>query len=93
LLAAPEERRPAYVSFDLAGLFDPAAVVAVPGRDADDGWSVTEAGADLVLDGAGPPLEALAALCAVAWSTGAGPRVRAQSTAAEEALAAFGLDD
>ncbi|KAB1109814.1 HAD-IIA family hydrolase [Micromonospora aurantiaca] len=93
LLAAPEERRPAYVSFDLAGLFDPAAVVAVPGRAADDGWSVTEAGADLVLDGAGPPLEALAALCAVAWSTGAGPRVRAQSTAAEEALAAFGLDD
>ncbi|AYF28295.1 HAD family hydrolase [Micromonospora tulbaghiae] len=93
LLAAPEERRPAYVSFDLAGLFDPAAVVAVPGRATGGGWSVTEAGADLVLDGAGAPLDALAALCAVAWSTAAGPRVRAQSPAAAEALAAFGLDD
>lgn len=92
LLAAPEERRPAYVSFYLAGLFDPDAVVAVPGRATAGGWSVAEAGADLVLDGAGPPLEALAALCAVAWSASAGPRVRAQSPAAAEALAAFGLD-
>ncbi|QLQ35302.2 HAD-IIA family hydrolase [Micromonospora robiginosa] len=92
LLAAPDSRRPAYVSFDLAGLFDPEAVVAVPGRARTGGWSVTEAGGELTLDGAGRPLDALAALCAVAWSTSAGP-VRAASPAAAEALAAFGLGD
>ncbi|MFI6133349.1 HAD-IIA family hydrolase [Micromonospora sp. NPDC051141] len=92
LLAAPESRRPAYVSFDLAGLFDAAAVVAVPGRPEAGGWSVTATDGELVLDGAGRPLDALAALCAVAWSTAADPRVRAASPAAAEALAAFGLD-
>lgn len=92
LLAAPESRRPAYVSFDLAGLFDAAAVVAVPGRPETGGWSVTATDGELVLDGAGRPLDALAALCAVAWSTAADPRVRAASPAAAEALAAFGLD-
>ena len=32
LLAAPPQRRPTYVAADLAGLFDPAAVVRVPAR-------------------------------------------------------------
>ncbi|MFU8875923.1 HAD-IIA family hydrolase [Micromonospora sp. SL4-19] len=89
LLAAPEQRRPTYVSVDLAGLFDPAAVVRVPAGPDTGGWSVTVTDGELVLDGAGRPLDALAALCAAAWSAAAGPRVRPASTAAGEALAAL----
>ncbi|MEU3457243.1 HAD-IIA family hydrolase [Micromonospora sp. NPDC006766] len=91
LLAAPERRRPTYVSVDLAGLFDPAVVVRVPGTPDAGGWSVTETDGGLALDGAGRPLDALAALCAVAWSTAAHPRVRPASPAAVDALAALGL--
>lgn len=93
LLAAPVGRRPTYVSLDLAGLFDPAAVVRVPGAADAGGWSVTASGDGLLLDGGGRPLDALAALCAVAWSTGAGARVRAVSATAGEALAVLGLAD
>ena len=91
LLAAPESRRPTYVSFDLAGLFDPAAVVRVPGDPEVAGWSVDRTDGGLTLRGAGRHLDALAALCAVAWATSAGPDVRAASPEAEEALAALGL--
>lgn len=91
LLAAPEERRPTYVSLDLAGLFDPAAVVRVPGAPDAGGWSATAADDGLLLDGAGRPLDALAALCAVAWPTGTAGRVRASSPAAERACSALGL--
>lgn len=91
LLAAPEARRPTYVSLDLAGLFDPAAVVRVPGDADAGGWSVTVTDGGLELDGAGRPLDALAALCAVAWAAATGPRVRAAGPAAAEALATLGL--
>ncbi|SCL25506.1 Haloacid Dehalogenase Superfamily Class (subfamily) IIA/haloacid dehalogenase superfamily, subfamily IA, variant 1 with third motif having Dx(3-4)D or Dx(3-4)E [Micromonospora rhizosphaerae] len=91
LLAAPERRRPTHVSFDLAGLFEPAAVARVPGEPELGGWSVDLTAAGLVLSGAGRPLDALAALCAVAWSASVGPVVRAASPAAEEALWALGL--
>ena len=91
LLAAPESRRPTYVSFDLAGLFDPAAVVRVPGEPEFAGWSVDQTDGGLALRGAGRPLDALAALCAVAWAPSTGPDVRAASPEAEEALAALGL--
>ncbi|MFU8855129.1 HAD-IIA family hydrolase [Micromonospora sp. SL1-18] len=91
LLAAPEARRPTYVSVDLAGLFDPAAAVRVPGTPDAGGWSVTVADGELALDGAGRPLDALAALCAVAWSAAADPRVRPASAAAAEALATLGV--
>ncbi|SCF25449.1 Haloacid Dehalogenase Superfamily Class (subfamily) IIA/haloacid dehalogenase superfamily, subfamily IA, variant 1 with third motif having Dx(3-4)D or Dx(3-4)E [Micromonospora viridifaciens] len=91
LLAAPEQRRPTYVSVDLAGLFDLAAVVRVPGTPDAGGWSVSVTDGGLALDGAGRPLDALAALCAVAWSMAADPRVRPASPAAVEALAALGL--
>ncbi|MEU8191431.1 HAD-IIA family hydrolase, partial [Micromonospora carbonacea] len=49
LLAAPAARRPTYVSVDLAGLFDPAAVVRVPGAAETGGWSVraTDGGLEL----------------------------------------------
>ncbi|MDI5940987.1 HAD-IIA family hydrolase, partial [Micromonospora sp. DH15] len=74
LLAAPAARRPTYVSVDLAGLFDPAAVVRVPGAAETGGWSVRATDGGLELAGAGWPLDALAALCAVAWTTGTGAR-------------------
>ncbi|MEV0157467.1 HAD-IIA family hydrolase [Micromonospora sp. NPDC050686] len=91
LLAAPEERRPTYVALDLAGLFDPAAVVRVP-TGSVPGWSVVGTGGGLDLAGAGRPLDALAALCAAAWSAaGEPPLVRPASPAAEETLAALGL--
>ncbi|MFF3854475.1 HAD-IIA family hydrolase [Micromonospora sp. NPDC002575] len=91
LLAAPAARRPTYVSVDLAGLFDPAAVVRVPGAAATGGWSVRATDDGPELTGAGRPLDALAALCAAAWADGAGPQVRAGSPDAEAALAALGL--
>ncbi|MFI7437989.1 HAD-IIA family hydrolase [Micromonospora haikouensis] len=93
LLAAPAARRPTYVSVDLAGLFDPAAVVRVPGAAETGGWSARATDGGLELAGAGRPLDALAALCAVAWTTGAGTRVRAAAPEAEAALAALGLAD
>ncbi|MFC8848682.1 MULTISPECIES: HAD-IIA family hydrolase [unclassified Micromonospora] len=93
LLVAPAARRPTYVSVDLAGLFDPAAVVRVPGAAETGGWSVRATDGDLELTGAGRPLDALAALCAVAWTADAGPQVRAGSPEAEAALAALGPAD
>ncbi|MFC5945882.1 HAD-IIA family hydrolase [Micromonospora harpali] len=93
LLAAPAARRPTYVSVDLAGLNDPAAVVRVPGAAETGGWSVRATDGGLELAGAGRPLDALAALCAVAWTTGTGARVRAAAPEAEAALAALGLAD
>jgi HAD superfamily hydrolase (TIGR01450 family) len=90
LLAAPAERRPTYVSMDLAGLFDSAAVVRVPGTADAGGWSVTSRDGALELSGAGRPLDALAALCAAAWS-GEETRVRPGSAEAGQALAALGL--
>ncbi|MEU6078793.1 HAD-IIA family hydrolase [Micromonospora sp. NPDC047074] len=90
LLAAPPTRRPTYVSMDLAGLFDPAAVVRLLGAADADGWTVAVRDGTLELAGAGRPLGALAALCAAAWSAGPA-RVRPSSVEAEEALAGLGL--
>ncbi|WP_229402816.1 HAD-IIA family hydrolase [Micromonospora okii] len=91
LLAAPERRRPTYVAADLAGLFDPAAVVRVPGAPETGGWSVTVTDGGLELTGSGRTLDALAALCAVAWAADGGPQARPGSPEAAEALAALGL--
>lgn len=91
LLAADPGRRPTYVAFDLGGLFDPAAVVRVPGGPGTGGWTATVADDVLELSGAGRPLEALAALCAAAWTTRVGSEVRPGSPEATEALAALGL--
>ncbi|MGK5443791.1 HAD-IIA family hydrolase [Micromonospora sp. URMC 105] len=92
LLAAPEPRRPTYVAMDLAGLFDPAAVVAVPGGTDVGGWSAARTDGGLELRGAGRPLDALAALCAAAWSApAASPEVRPATPEAQRALAVLGL--
>ncbi|WP_328348363.1 HAD-IIA family hydrolase [Micromonospora sp. NBC_00421] len=91
LLTAAEQRRPTHVAADLAGLFDPAAVVRVPGDPQAGGWSATAVEGAVELRGAGRPLDALAALCAVAWSAGTGADVRPASPEAEQVLAGFGL--
>ncbi|MGN9779457.1 HAD-IIA family hydrolase [Micromonospora sp. H33] len=91
LLAATPERRPTYVSEDLAGLFDPAAAVRVPGPADAGGWSATLRDGRVELSGAGRPLDALPALCAAAWSVAEPPPVRAATPEAELALAVFGL--
>ncbi|WP_027661459.1 HAD-IIA family hydrolase [Salinispora fenicalii] len=91
LLAAAPEHRPTFVSVDLAGLFEPAAVVRVPGPTEADGWSAAARDNWLELSGAGRPLDALPVLCAAAWSTARSLPVRAVSSAAERALATFGL--
>ncbi|WDZ82390.1 HAD-IIA family hydrolase [Micromonospora cathayae] len=96
LLAAPPQARPTYVSFDLAGLFDPDAVVRVPaGSPAGEGWSAQVRQDAIELAGAGRPLDALAVLCAVTWApgpaAGEGLPVRPVGTAAADALRALGL--
>ncbi|MDO3704317.1 HAD-IIA family hydrolase [Micromonospora sp. C28SCA-DRY-2] len=91
LLAAPVRRRPTYVSMDLTGLFDPAAVVRVPGPADATGWSVAARDGGLDLAGSGRPLDALAALCGAAWSATGPVAVRAGSPEAAAALTALGL--
>ncbi|RKN43711.1 HAD hydrolase-like protein [Streptomyces hoynatensis] len=66
LLAAPPEHRPTYVAADLRGLLSPQPAVE---RDAQGGfrcggWRVTGAS----IEGRGEPVDALRALCALAWS-------------------------
>ncbi|MEU5965882.1 HAD-IIA family hydrolase [Micromonospora parva] len=93
LLAAEPQRRPTYVARDLAGLFDPAAAVRVPGPADAGGWSVTDRDGTLELAGTGRQLDALAALCAVAWSAPASalPKIRPVGPDAARAMESFGL--
>jgi HAD superfamily hydrolase (TIGR01450 family) len=88
LLAAPETRRPTYLANDLSGLF------TVDSTGDGAGWRVTDGGAEtLVLAGGGTSVDALRALCAVAWSRSSttGPRVVPEGQAAAAALHALGL--
>ncbi|MEW2477566.1 MULTISPECIES: HAD-IIA family hydrolase [Micromonospora] len=92
LLAAPSDRRPTYVGWNLAGLFDPAEVVRVPAPASDvGGWHVVTGTDGWELAGAGRPLDALAALCAVAWWHRPTGVPRAASAEAAQALDALGL--
>ncbi|MDG4758624.1 HAD-IIA family hydrolase [Micromonospora sp. WMMD710] len=91
LLAAGPQRRPTFVARDLAGLFDPDAAVRVPGSTEAGGWSVTDRDGTVELAGSGRPLDALAALCAAAWSASAPPTVRAVGPDAARAVESFGL--
>ncbi|MEH1169888.1 HAD-IIA family hydrolase [Micromonospora sp. CPCC 205539] len=91
LLAAGPQRRPTYVARDLAGLFDPAAAVRVPGPVDAGGWSLTDRDGTLELGGSGRDLDALAALCAAAWSAPTLPRIRPAGPDAAQALRSFGL--
>lgn len=101
LLAAPPQHRPVYVARDLRGLAEPQPEVAEQshGRNAEQGagarfacggWTAcADSGAgQLVLDGAGEPLDGLRALCAAAWSQ-AGDGACALDS--EEAVGRLGL--
>ncbi|WP_433048107.1 HAD-IIA family hydrolase [Dactylosporangium sp. CS-033363] len=81
LLAAPVERRPTFVAEDLGGLFEAAQTVPTQQQwqvqDRDGGWE---------LAGDGRPVDALLALCQVAWAAG---EVRPITGAGESAQAAL----
>ncbi|GAA3295172.1 HAD-IIA family hydrolase [Dactylosporangium vinaceum] len=81
LLAAPVERRPTFVAADLAGLFEPAR-----GVPTEDQWVVSERPGQWELAGDGRPVDALLALCQVAWAAGEVRPVVAQGEAARAAL-------
>ena len=96
LTAAPPQR-PTYLAADLSGLFEPGRSANQSGSAASDaahdpdrspqGWRVRRHEAGLELDGAGSPVAALRALCAVAWSGAEPPAaVTAGSPAALAAL-------
>ncbi|MFE5618216.1 HAD hydrolase-like protein [Streptomyces sp. NPDC056463] len=74
LLAAVPEHRPTYVDADLRGLLTGQPhVVGVHGGFVCGGWSAEARGGELVLDGEGPALDGVRALCAAAWTeAGAG---------------------
>lgn len=95
LLAAPEHRRPTYLADDLTGLFtldsSERLVAAVGDRVEHGGWVASRAAGGLRLTGAGATIDALRALCAVAWSGPAPAEVRADGASARAALASFGL--
>jgi HAD superfamily hydrolase (TIGR01450 family) len=92
LLAAPEHQRPTYVATDLNGLFTVDEAVRVPAPGAG-GWSVrVDQPGRLVLAGSGHELDALRALCAVAWARPqAGIEVVPDGPAAAQVLTALGL--
>jgi len=84
VLTAPAGRRPTHLAAGLAGLFAPDR--------SSEGWRVQRHEAGVELDGAGSPVAALRALCAVAWSDPEPPEaVTAGSPAALEALRVLGL--
>lgn len=100
LLAAPPERRPTHVAFDLRGILDADRVRALDGSDdpAPPQWTVAQDGAALVLtsvDGDpevtdGQALSALTAVARQSW-TGGVSVVRAGDDRAAGALRRCGL--
>jgi glycerol 3-phosphatase-2 len=81
LLAAPVERRPTFVAEDLGGLFEPAQPVPQQNQ-----WSVSDRDGQWELSGDGRRVEALTALCAVAWAAGEVRPIVASGEAAAAAL-------
>ncbi|BAL91324.1 putative haloacid dehalogenase-like hydrolase [Actinoplanes missouriensis 431] len=92
LLAAPAERRPAFVAADLSGLFRPADEARVPATGGEaGGWRVSRDGDRAVLDGSGDPVDALRLLCGVTWDGVPVAAVEAGSPAAGELLRDWGV--
>jgi glycerol 3-phosphatase-2 len=89
LLAAPVGLRPTYVSVDLRGLLTPHPA---PTGGRCGGWTAARDGDALLLGGAGAAIDALRALCDVAWrEPWPGGPVRPDGAAARAALAELGL--
>ncbi|HZN18628.1 MAG TPA: HAD-IIA family hydrolase [Micromonosporaceae bacterium] len=97
LLAAAASHRPTYLATDLSGLFlvedDSRVPVLPPGADrvAVAGWLARRAGRVVELAGAGRPVDALRAACALAWAGGPGTGDPAAGGAAPGGPAAGGL--
>jgi HAD superfamily hydrolase (TIGR01450 family) len=92
LLAAPPERRPAFVAADLSGLFRPADETRVPVLLSEaGGWQVTRDGERATLGGSGDPVTALRLLCGVTWDGVPVAGVRADSDEARDLLTGWGL--
>lgn len=83
LLAAPVERRPTFVAEDLSGLFEDAQAPAV---QQPNQWHVQDRDGAWGLSGDGRRVDALTALCAVAWASGEVRPVVPEGDAAEAAL-------
>jgi HAD superfamily hydrolase (TIGR01450 family) len=76
---APPGQRPTYLAEDLAGLLEPhPAVTQGDGRYSCGGWTARRDGERLELEGGGPRIDGLRALCAAAWSS-------AETTARQDA--------
>lgn len=93
LLVAPPQRRPTYVAAALYGLFEVDGVVrlhADRGRLRETGWAVVGQPPQLIGDGR--VLDALATLCAAAW-TSPTVEVAAGSDRARVALRDLGLPE
>jgi hypothetical protein len=93
LLAAPDGRRPDHVAADLSGLLVPHPEPELAGgRATCGGWTASREDNRAALDGAGAPLDALRALCAVSWAAAEPVRaVHPVSEDAERAVKELGL--
>lgn len=97
LVAAGADGRPTHLATDLGGLFtaDDESRVPVPApgleRVAVSGWLARRTGRAVELSGDGQAVDALRAVCALAWAGDPVDRVDAASPDAEAALRALGL--
>ncbi len=74
VVLAPPGQRPTYIAEDLAGLHEPhPEVTRQDGGFSCGGWLARWDGQRLDLSGAGPRVDGLRALCAVAWAAGGSP--------------------
>jgi len=96
LLVASPDRRPTYVTADLAGLFHPAEDAKLPlragassGGGESGGWRLARDGDRATLSGSGDPLTALRLLCGVTWMGVPPAEVEGTSDQARELLATW----
>jgi HAD superfamily hydrolase (TIGR01450 family) len=98
LLSAPDGRRPNFVAENVAGLLTAHTAPIADGSGFRCGGWLAAPGPDaasVTLDGSGDQLEALRALCAVAWSStdpSSVGTVHPSGDGARAAVAALGLD-
>jgi HAD superfamily hydrolase (TIGR01450 family) len=93
LLAAPPQRRPAFLAGDVSGLFAAEDEVRIPvkGTDEAGGWRVVREGERVRLEGSGTPVDALRLLCGVVWDGTDVANVSAGSDEARDLLTGWSL--
>jgi glycerol-1-phosphatase len=90
LLTCRPERRPAYVTKDVTGLFGPAGAARVPAKDVP-GWQLTREGDRVRLAGSGEPVDALRLLCGPCWDGVEASDIEPASDPARELLTGWGV--